>query len=456
MKTDNSIIGHIAPKSIYSPILYNSNPTPPDSILCYWADSKPEDLWGDVDGEIGLYVGFDRYTANNPFIASPFQPVLGSGFAPSSNTGDILSLVRPDCPADIDTYHTGYQSIEINGKTVLVPSPDSSCHSNSAFIDCLSVVAYIGDVLAASPIAPYYRLKTPAHESDFVPCLLRSLIPIIGDLGFTMANGGRNGYTTLWHIGKNGCYGHLAFGGNSQRGSFQLSFTGVGLSVIRDRLKDLYPYLVAIQARISRCDVAVDSFAGEYSPDAAAADYKVGKFKPARGKAPVPDCRGNWIDDSVPGRTFYLGSRDGSPKFLRVYHKAHELMGDLLYNQALDPEHEFHRLINWNRTEVELKPAGVSVIPLDIILDPSKYFAGLYPALKALLDSPVEHIQRVKYKVKATLERTKSFIKRQFSGSLQCLDALGMLDEVIQDCLNHRVSKRPAWFQAISDLSFQV
>lgn len=437
--------------------LFNSNPTPPDSILCYWADSKPEDLWGDVDGEIGLYVGFDRYTANFPFIASPMQPILGGATPPYSNTGVPLFNTFDAPISDLETFYTGTDLIEINGEKVNVPSCDSSISRNSVHVDWLTFSFSESDVLATAPKFPYIHLKQSLPASDFAPLIISTLTTILGDLGFTRCDKGILGYTNKYNIGHKGVYGYIAYGGESQRGRATVAITGQGCSVIRDRIKLLYPYLQAISAVITRSDLALDCFAGEYTPLDARNDYQLGKFRRAKATNPGYNMIGNWLNDDDIGKTFYIGSRS-SGRFCRTYDKGYEVLGKTMYEAALHVDHPLHRLIGWTRVECELKNKDL-YIPLEVLLVPSSYFVGMYPAFAHLFDSPdpvPNPITKVKNKVKATMERSKAFIKKQLSGSLQCLEALGMLDSFIQECLAHSVGKPPAWFQTISDLSLAV
>jgi phage replication initiation protein len=116
--------------------------------------------------------------------------------------------------------------------------------------------------------------------------------------------------------------------------------------------------------RISRWDGAVDDFDGVHSVDWAVQMYDEGQFN-SGGNQPECDQKGNWRKPNGKGRSFYVGKRENG-KMARIYEKGMQL-GALWHP--------------WVRWEVEMHNTS-RVIPFDVLLEPGKYVAGAYPALR--------------------------------------------------------------------------
>lgn len=158
------------------------------------------------------------------------------------------------------------------------------------------------------------------------------------------------------------CWGAKNFGA-------MISFAGQGCGSLN--FKEMHEMCNELDyVRITRIDLAHDDFEGNYNVDTCRKMFKNGLF--TRTTAPsyayyesgVLSDKGRLCPSA--GRSFYVGKR-ANGKMLRTYEKGKHL------NDTKNP--------NWVRWEVELRNID-RVIPLDCLINPSKYFAGAYPALE--------------------------------------------------------------------------
>jgi phage replication initiation protein len=185
---------------------------------------------------------------------------------------------------------------------------------------------------------------------------------------------GMNFYRDSWVLGDD--FGFVCFGG--QRQTMLITLNGHGCVNAADGWeKRLHQFLTetAIRPVISRCDLAHDDFEGAYlSVDWAEKQWHSGGYTASSGGIPPSIERiGNWHRPSGKGRTLTIGRRT-SGKFVRFYEKGRK-DGD--------------KLSEWLRCEVEYKSSD-RVIPFEILLSPSDYFAATYPCFAAFtaIDSP--------------------------------------------------------------------
>lgn len=188
--------------------------------------------------------------------------------------------------------------------------------------------------------------------------------------------GGVHGYSCSGDILVDGIPCGLVAWGAANHGCF-VSFTGQGCDALD--FVALHRVLVRVPGlRITRVDLALDDYLGEtISYDAAVEAAKAGDFHPARGNAPkwMKIEAGDLIPEMVKGLakrfgliatsgcSFYIGSRLNG-KCGRTYEKGKQLSSV-----------EFP---NWVRAEGELHSKD-RIIPLDVLINPDPYFAGLYP-----------------------------------------------------------------------------
>jgi len=210
------------------------------------------------------------------------------------------------------------------------------------------------------------------------------------DWTFVLRSGGFSGYPHSASILVNGQQAGLCAWGAKNHGCY-MSFSGTGTAALdMQAMHDILHELPG--AKITRIDIAHDSFDGKYDVKTARKMAEHGQFV-SRGR-PVSYCyiesghmfkhasytKESWRgkepkEESLKkrygfnpdkGKSFYVGTRDAG-KMLRVYEKGKQL--------------ESKQYPNWVRWELELR-AKDRVIPFDALLEPSKYLSGAYPALE--------------------------------------------------------------------------
>ena len=164
-----------------------------------------------------------------------------------------------------------------------------------------------------------------------------------------------------------------------------VSFSGVGCAALDfQALHNVISHIPAV--RITRVDLALDDYSGEViSYQGAIAGAEAGEFHPERGRAPswMKIESGEFVIAEVSkgiakrygmaptkGCSFYVGSRING-KCARIYEKG---------KQMQSAEYS-----NWVRAEGELHNKD-RIIPLDVLINPDPYFAGMYPQFSKWLD----------------------------------------------------------------------
>ncbi|MCH7373237.1 replication initiation factor domain-containing protein [Aeromonas sp. MR16] len=218
--------------------------------------------------------------------------------------------------------------------------------------------------------------------------------------------GGVHGYSYSADLLVDGIACGLCAWGAANHGCF-ISFSGTGCDALD--FHALYACMVRVPGiRITRVDLALDDYSGDiitYSGAVEAA--KNGAFHPARGNAPkwMKIEAGELIPEMVKGLakrfgliassgcSFYIGSRLNG-KCGRTYEKGKQL-SSLEYPDWVRAEGELH---NKDR-----------IIPLDVLLNPDPYFAGMYPQfaewLAAMVDESVEPVRITTFKNKFVTSR---------------------------------------------------
>ena len=196
-------------------------------------------------------------------------------------------------------------------------------------------------------------------------------------------------------------------GGDAVKGWSMLSLSGEGCAWVGDWSRTMDVCTDQLQSfELKRVDIALDRFDGSHWHEVDAA-WAAGDFcPPTGGKKP----KAKPIDSRRPedGRTYYVGSREGS-KFYRGYEKGMQLLGpQMIAAQDRNPEDfdlvkwftkeevrleaddagvlspVLFELRDWWRDEVEFKPVD-NPLPLDIVEQRDQYFAGAYPYLARVL-----------------------------------------------------------------------
>lgn len=207
---------------------------------------------------------------------------------------------------------------------------------------------------------------------------------------------GMNFYKESWVLGDD--MGFVCFGG--QRATMLITLNGQGCTnAVTGWQRRLFQFLstTAVRPSISRIDLAHDDLEGSYlSVDWAESQWARGGYTAKLGgRAPSIECVGNWHRPTGAGRTLYIGTRT-SGKFCRFYEKGKK-------------EGDASSL--WCRVEVEFKSSD-RIIPLDILVSPSGYFAGAYPCFAEFASYPTLNRLELKQKtaqvvVDAAIETTR-------------------------------------------------
>lgn len=203
--------------------------------------------------------------------------------------------------------------------------------------------------------------------------------------------------------------GSIAYGGESQRGRWMLQLTGKGCGLVSD-WQSLHAMLYDLDAKVTRVDLACDFMHGEHTVDEAVQLHRDGGFTGA-GRPPSTEVAGDWLD-GLRGRTLYVG-KGSNGKMLRVYEKGIQL-GDMG-----SP---------WVRYEVQLG-ARDRDIPLDVLLEPTRFFAGCYPCLEAMVSEAAHKVPTSRSEAKVSLGHLLFHAKRCYGKLFDVLAKLGGFDE---------------------------
>lgn len=230
---------------------------------------------------------------------------------------------------------------------------------------------------------------------------------------------GMNFYRQSWVLGDG--MGFICFGG--QRATLMVVLSGQGCqNAVVGWEKRLFDFLTkdAIRPSISRIDLAHDDINGAYlSVDWAYEQYDLGGYtQKAGGRPPNIECKGNWKRPTGKGRTLYIGLRKSS-KLCRFYEKGKK---------------EGDKSSLWCRCEVEFKNTN-SVIPFEVLLNPTDYFAAAYPCFSHFVQVATPQRMEVKQKtaqitIAACIEVTKhqfgKYIRvfRELYGDKEALDLI--------------------------------
>lgn len=203
-------------------------------------------------------------------------------------------------------------------------------------------------------------------------------------------NKGHLGYSDSWDLGDG--YGILATGGKSQGNTCLISLNGLGCAPVKN-WQAVHDFLVSLNAKITRVDLAHDDFAGVYNITAGLEMLALGQFT-LNGRPP----NAQFIDDfdSGKGKTLYIGNRDNG-KLLRIYEKGKQL-GD-----PLSP---------WVRWELELHNKD-RLIPLDVLLRPGDYLAGGYPCLSWISETQ-DRIKTTRQQLKISFDHLVKYCRQSY------------------------------------------
>lgn len=196
--------------------------------------------------------------------------------------------------------------------------------------------------------------------------------------------------------------GIVACGGESVGGTMLVDLSGQGCVVVQDWTA-VYATMQDLDARITRCDLAMDFCQGEVSIDQVEQMYFAGEFN-AGGRIPKYRRVESGVANAQAsgGRTFEIGRRVNG-KMLRAYEKGRQL-------GKQDSE--------WVRIEIEFGNKD-RVIPHEIVTRRDHYFAGAYKALEAFMAAdpqrvPTDQHEALENQDAIVRERKLAHMKQQF------------------------------------------
>ncbi|WP_428717288.1 replication initiation factor domain-containing protein [Undibacterium curvum] len=311
----------------------------------------------------------------------------GAGVSPQSNS----PVTAPINNMGENVAETVEQQV-LKGRRILTTLAKKPAHKRLAIIDWLNFTVHEDTWLKSSG-------RGLICTDDFILEASRQLERIFGFGITSKREKGMNHYRESWVLGED--MGFVCFGG--QRETMLVTLTGTGcMNAAKGWEIRLYDFLskTAVRPNISRIDLAHDDLQGAYISVEWAANRWAGRgFNSAQGGRLVNIERlGNWDAPTGAGRTVTFGIR-AAGKFCRFYEKGKQLG---------DPNSP------WCRAEVEFKSCD-RIIPLDIVLEPSAYFAGAYPCFSEFFDQ--EHAQRLQLKTKTaeiSIDAAVRIVKHQF------------------------------------------
>lgn len=244
-----------------------------------------------------------------------------------------------------------------DGKGRLIEVPQRKGKQDGVFIDWISFTFHEDTLLQYS--------KCPlVSDNEYMYVLSAELKRIFG-FGIThkCKSKGNKFYEMMFRLGSDEAdYGEVHYGG--QRDTVLIELKGLGCNLAEKGWESrLCEFLKsALRPRITRVDLALDFFSGEYSPDQALLDHDNGFFD-NHNMRPKSEMYGTaWRKEDGSGKTFYIGKKKNS-RFVRVYEKGRQL-GD--------------KDSKWCRFEIQFNHGDIE-IPLDILLDEGGYFSGAFP-----------------------------------------------------------------------------
>ena len=310
------------------------------------------------------------------------------------------------------------------------------CNKEIAVIDALNFVVHpetfnkkLDEHLNNPELTDEQKRKHATDTAYHIGNVLRGIMgddfAVINDTGVS-----RNRYRYTFRIGHPECQlGMIGIGNfNSGSPSILIMIGGEGCHFADDWWEfSLYNFLTqyAIDARITRCDLAHDDFEGLYSSAELADEADTNGQFAFTNKMPKVQQLGDWKRHEGAGRTLQVGRRENG-KCYRGYEKGKQ-MGN--------------KESPWFRHEVEIGNKA-RVIPLDILMSPSQYFAGSYPYLHEITQYALGHtefdvtrIKTVKAMTTISLQKSVEIVRRQFGRYLKVFRDIFADDSEILDLL---------------------
>lgn len=229
--------------------------------------------------------------------------------------------------------------------------------------------------------------------------------------------------------------GLVLYGHNNKRVTVQINGTGCALAR-KGWNEQLYKFLKcqAITPKLNRVDIAFDDFESEWVSVDQANDWDSQDLFWCGGCNPEVNHLGDWKRINGKGRTLTIGNRSSS-KFLRFYERGKK---------------EGDSLSLWTRAELELKSTD-RYLPLDVLLSPSTYFKGAYPALEALCDKlndfhAPEKCDLIEKQANINVDKALDVLKTQFGKYIRQFRKF-IRDDVLLDLVSSDKDEMPKRLQ---------
>ena len=320
---------------------------------------------------------------------------------------------------------TGGESFSLGG----FDSPRSTLDSRTC-IDWLTAT-FLPESIDHDPT----DFRTPKHVA-FASHVIAFLRYVLGDVVAEDCPG-MLGYAHGCKIfavldgGKRVSLGRLDWGGAHHGGRSRLDLSGSGCSRINKRGWIYLRNWLSMQKdiKLTRCDLAADFYDGEYDIDTACDWLRAGLFN-AGGRNPRHSTPGDWLSDKpYHGRTLEVGRRENG-KMLRVYEKGLQLAPG--------------SGSKWTRFEVEIRNKDRE-IPLDILTNPDKYFAGAYKCLEQMVTDQPERIKTEQREGTVSLEQAISHARTSYGPLIHVMrvrmDAAEILDAITRPGVPKRLER---------------
>lgn len=271
-------------------------------------------------------------------------------------------------------YLTKAERLVVQGQKVMLTLAEAQAKSrNRCHIDWVSLIVREPDILASE----FYQASVDGapHGGDQSLYIMRLLAKKLCQLtGYEMGelvtpgfNFYRSSIVLLNDQGKR--IGFVSGGGERQNDTYNLVLRGEGCTFAQPGWQEhLHGFAANLNGYLARIDLALDFFEGQSGGvEAVRQAYRDGAFD-YNGRRPSHDMSGAWDGEDGHKRTFYVGQK-GS-KCICAYEKGHK------YGMADS---------KWWRYEQRFGNQD-RILPLDMLTEPDKYFAGAYPFNTELLD----------------------------------------------------------------------
>ncbi|MCO7637814.1 replication initiation factor domain-containing protein [Pseudomonas sp. S 311-6] len=245
----------------------------------------------------------------------------------------------------------------------------------------------------------FWTLSNEHHEGEFVTevqvmAILAKKVAAITGFQVGDLRPGRNHYdSTLRILNDEGEeVGSVSGGGVYQRDTYLIMLNGSGCTFAKAGWRQaMYDFLVPLNARLSRIDIALDFFEGGCGGVEGVREACMNGGFDYHGRRPQGRTDGYW--DAGHSRSYYVGRRGA--KLVNAYDKGHAYK---------DMESSWWRieLRYWSQDRI---------LPLECLIEPDTYFAGAHPYMQELLD--VSEAIRIKTKPKLEDVTTDAVVKRK-------------------------------------------